>query len=330
MSSNVENHAFDQALYRDRFDSARERLAKTKGLAINWVSQLEVMAASEFIKIEPILELFPRAKGGEQYRLVMDIHTTAKRYGSLGISLRSESMRTDLSKLSLGKTTELLKPFFGVSDARSFGQSLQSMKRFNEQVAALSFLQVSFPTQTSKGPVLPRWIEAINLYGKRCCGPLESAFDQFVQLSKSLDDAIFEFNSTMGPVRYRSIRCSYTIDDFDPLGPSSPALKVVTSINPATRSRRYNLMRDFKKSLKKKRIGQKLRRQLGRAPDKSEVASALAALRPRMETEWITKDVIKACYLGRSIKDVFEAQENLEAAMQPWTVLRAQLQALLP
>jgi hypothetical protein len=330
MSSTFKNQSFDQQAYEEQFKAARERVVKTKRQTLEWVSRLDVMAASEFIQIEPMLKLFPRTKGNHLYRLVYEIHTSPKRYGTLGVSLRTDSMRTDLSKLTLGEMTALLKPFCGQLDAKAHSISFQRFKRFNEQVAALRSFGIAINEEKLGGPVLPRWFEAIQAYGLKCSRAVENGFDQFIQQSQALDEAIFDFNSTMGAVRYRSIRCSYTVDDFDLLGPSFPALKVVTSIDPVTRRRRYNLMADFKKSLKKKRMGQKLRRQLGRDPEKSEVLAALNALRPRMETDWITKDVIKACYLGRSIKDVFEVQDNLVTAMQPWTVLRAQLQALLP
>lgn len=330
MSSIENTTSYEKEAYLQQLDAARRRIVSTKRQTLDWVSRLDVIAASEFINIEPMTELFPSTKGKHSYRLVYDIHTTPKRYGALGVSLRSESMRTDLSKLTVGELSQFLRPHCGVLEAKNHATAFQRFKRFNDQVAALRFLGVDFIDPVKGGALLPRWFEAIHVYGLNCRGAVEATFDQFIALSAALDEAIFEFNATMGAVRYRSIRCSYTVDDFDLLGPSNPALKVVTSIDPANRRRRYNLMADFKKSLKKKRMGQHLRRQLGRDPEKSEVAAAINALRPRKETDWITKDVIKACYLGRSINDVFEAQENLVAVMQPWTDLRAQLQALLP
>ncbi|MPQ69417.1 hypothetical protein [Pseudomonas sp. MWU12-2323] len=330
MSSTVNTTSFVKEAYLQQLDAARRRIVSTKRQTLDWVSRLDVFAASEFIHIEPMTALFPSIKGKHSYRLVYDIHTTPKRYGTLGVSLRSETMRTDLSKLTVGELSRLLSPHCGALDAKDHATAFQRFKRFNDQVAALRFLGVDFLDPVKGGALLPRWFEAIHAYGLKCRGAVEAAFDQFIELSAVMDEVIFEFNATMGAVRYRSIRCSYTVDDFDLLGPSNPALKVVTSIDPATRRRRYNLMADFKKSLKKKRMTQQLRRQLGRDPQKIEVAAALSALRPRKETDWITKDVIKACYLGRSINDVFQAQENLVAVMQRWTDLRAQLQALLP
>ena len=330
MSSIENTTSYEKEAYLQQLDAARRRIVSTKRQTLDWVSRLDVIAASEFIHIEPMTELFPSTKGKHSYRLVYDIHTTPKRYGALGVSLRSETMRTDLSKLTVGELSQFLRPHCGALDAKIHATAFQRFKRFNDQVAALSFLGVDFIDPVKGGPLLPRWFDAIHAYGLNCRGAVEATFDQFIALSAALDEAIFEFNATMGAVRYRSIRCSYTVDDFDLLGPSNPALKVVTSLAPATRRRRYNSMADFKKSLKKKRMAQHLRRQLGRDPEKSEVAAAIKALRPRKETDWITKDVIKACCLGRKIHDVFEAQENLVAVMQPWSDLRAQLQALLP
>lgn len=330
MSQTEKPNSFEIEAYVQQLTAARNRLTTTKHQCLDWLSRLDVIAASEFTNLEPLTNQFPIKKGGETFRVVYDIHSTAKRYGALGVSIRSERMRTDLAKLSSVELANLLRPFFGAAEAKLHAQAYIRFQRFVDQISALRFLGIEIEPVDSTGSVLPRWFDAIQSYGQRCRGPLEAAFDDFIALSADLDDAIFTFNSTMGAVRYRSIRCVYTVDDFDLLGPSSPALKVVTSIDPSTRRRRYNLMVDFKKSLKKKRIGKELRQKLGRDPDKSEIAAAVSALRPRKETEWITKDVIKACYLGRSIKEVFEAQDQLKAVMQPWSILRAQLQALLP
>jgi hypothetical protein len=330
MSSPANQSSFEKDAYLVQLDEARKRLETTKRQAIEWVARLDENAAAEFIRIEPMTTLFPCHKGKDTYRIVYDIHTTPKRYGSLGVALRTDRMRSDLAKMTGAELAKLLRPHTGMPAAKEHATAFSRFNRFNERVSALRFLGVGFATSIDSGPVLPRWFESLHAYGKRCRPELEAAFSEFTALSAALDEAMFDFNSSTGAVRYRSIRCSYTLDDFDLLGPSNPALKVVTSIDPATRRRRYNLMVDFKKALKKKRIGQQLRRQLGRDPDKSEVAMALQALRPRKESEWITREVIKACYLGRSINEVFEAQENLVAVMQPWSVLRNQLQALLP
>ncbi len=330
MTQQPTQNAFEKEAYLAQLDAARNRLIVSRRQAIDWVSRLDENAAFAFIQIEPMVSLFPRKKADNTYRIVYDIHTSPKRYGVLGVALRTDSMRIDLSKASLADVVKALTPHCNAAEAKAHAVAFQSFNKFNDRVAALRAFGVDLEPGTASGPVLPRWFELLHAYGTKCRPALEAAFDRFQSLTAELDEAMFEFNATMGPVRYRSIRCTYSIDDFDLLGPANPALKVVTSLNPATRRRRYNLIQDFKKALKKKRIGQKLRRELGRDPDKAEVQEALQALRPRAETEWITKDVIKACYLGRSINDVFEAQEKLVAAMQPWTEMRAQLQALLP
>lgn len=321
---------FKKDEYVEKFGAARSRLAATKAQTVDWVSTLSEMAKAEFHHIEPVSELFPRKAGGETYRLIYEVQTTAKRYGTLGVALRTDRMRTDLAKLTTGELTQLLKPHCDEKDARAKALSFQRFHRFNERVAALRFLGIDFDVPTTSGPVVPRWLEALSLYGPKCSGPVEAAFDEFMALSGKLDEAMFDFNSAVGKARYRAIRCTYTVDDHDLLGPSDPALKVITFIRPSTNRRRYNVMTDFKKALKRKRIGQQLKRSLGRDPVRAEIDDALRALRPRKETEWITKDVIKACYLGRHIKEIFAAQENLVAVMQPWSAKRAQLQALLP
>jgi len=330
MSSNAEQPPYEKEAYLAQLEAARDRVRTTKLQLLEWVKKLDEHAAAEFIHIEPMTALFPTAHAGQTYRLVYDIHTGEKRYGCLGVAIRSESMRSDLCKASQSDLTKTLQAHTGAKEAKRHAAAIQRLNRFNERVAGLRFLGADFEQPINKGAVLPRWFEALSLYGMKCAPLLEAAFHDFAELTSALDEAMFEFNSTMGKVRYRAIRCSYTVDDFDLLGPSNPALKVVVKINRTTKQRRYYMMRDFKKGLKKKRIGQQLKRELGREPEPIEVANALKALRPRKESEWITKEVIKACYFGRSIKDILKAQENLVAVMQPWTSLRSQLQALLP
>lgn len=316
--------------YMQQLSAARARLVSTGKLLLDWLSRLDESAASEFIHLEPMINLFPVQKRGDTFRLLLELHQSAKRYGTLGISLRTESMRTDLSNLTVSELVGELRPFCGAQLAKEHAAAFQRLVRFNSRIAALRFLGVEFEVPSGGGPVLPRWFEAVEAYGIKCRPLLQERLTDFLSMSGSLDDAMFEFNSMMGRVRYRSIRCTYSLDDVDPLGPSDPALKVVTSINPATNSRRYNRMVDFKKVLKKKQIGKDLRRELGRDPSKEEIELALKALRPRSESDWITTKVIKACHLGRLSKEVFESQKNLVAVMQPWNALRSQLQALLP
>ncbi|MCF5374179.1 hypothetical protein [Pseudomonas syringae] len=321
---------FDKEAYVEQLKAARLRVLDTKHNIVSWVSQLDVLAASEFIKVEPIIDLFPCLRGDSNYRLVLNIHTSPKRYAELGVALRTDSMRIDLSNLSRPQFIEAMSQPLGGEVAKTQAANFEQFRRFNKRLVGLKSFGTEFSTPTRSGPILPRWFEALHAYGQKCRRPVEAAFDEFVDLTDALNEAMFDFNATMGAVRYRSIRCSFALDDFDLLGPSKPSLKVVTSINAATRRRRYNSMSDFKKALKKTEMTKQLRRELGRDPEKSEVVAALQSLRPRQETDWITKDVIQACYLGGSINQVFEAQKNLVAVMQPWTALRAQLQALLP
>ncbi|WHS57406.1 MULTISPECIES: hypothetical protein [Pseudomonas] len=322
--------AYEKGVYVAQLEAARGRIKTTKTQLLDWLQKLDEHAASVLVHLEPMMRGFPTLKEDVKYRLVYDIHSGEKRYGCLGIALRCDAMRTDLCKLNQQDLMKLLQPFFGSVDAKQHAVAFQKLNRLNDRIAGLKFLGAEFPQSLGRGAVLPRWFEGLSTYGLRCLPLIEDAFAEFEMLSDALDEAMFEFNSTMGAVRYRSIRCTYTLDDYDLLGPSNPALKVVTSINRATKHRRYNVMTDFKKSLKRKRIAQELKRQLGRDPEPSDVSNALNALRPRKESEWITKEVIKACYFGRSIKEIFSAQENLVAVMQPWNQIRTQLQALLP
>lgn len=330
MSQSRKPRSYEADAYRAQLDAARGRLISTGKQTSDWLSRLDECAASEFIHLEPMFDLFPHQKRSETFRLLLEIHLSPKRYGTLGVALRTDSMRTDLANLPAAELAAVLRPISGLQPGKEHAAAFQRLVRFNRRLAGLKFLGVAFDIPAGGGPVLPRWFEALGDYGLKCRPLLEERYTEFLTLSSALDDAMFEFNSTMGKVRYRSIRCTYTLDDVDLLGPSDPALKVVTSINPATNSRRYNRMADFKKSLKKKQMAKDLRRDLGRDPSKDEVDQALKALRPRRESDWITTKVIKACHLGRSSNEVFETQKNLVAVMQPWTELRSHLQALLP
>lgn len=259
---------FEKEAYVLLLDAARRRRAATQKQTLEWVSALGSLAESEFINIEPMRELFPHSKGRDTFRLVYDIHQTAKRYGTLGVSLRTDRMRIDLMKVSSAELSKLLKPHCNAQDVKAHVQSFMRFRRFNEQVAALGFLGIKFEQPVAKGSVLPRWFSALGVYGHKCRSALEAVFEEFSTQSALLDEAMFEFNGTMGPARYRSIRCSYTVDEYDLLGPSDPALKVVVNIHPVTKQRRYNLMADFKKALKKKRFAQQLRRKLRRDVEK--------------------------------------------------------------
>jgi hypothetical protein len=321
---------YDKIAYLIKLNEARDQLVLTKRLVLDWVSKLDEHAAASFMMVEPLTKSFPRKVGDETFRLVYEIHTTDKRYANLGVSLRSARVRDDLIKLAPNELKSLLAKHCGPSNAKSFASSIVTFARFNARLSALRVFGVCLePTQKS-GLVLPRWFKSLHAYGLNCRPFVEAAFDDFIALSTSLDEAIFDFNSAIGKARYRSIRCTYVLDEFDPLGPAHPSIKVITSFNPAKQKFRYNHIEDFKKTLKKKQVTKELSRSLGQLPTKAEVSEALQTVRNRPETPWITKRVIKACYLGRHTTPIFQAQENLVAVMQPWTSLRAKLQALLP
>jgi len=330
MSTEPKPGPYDKIAYLNKLNEARDQLVLTKRLVLDWVSKLDEHAAASFIMVEPLTKNFPRKVGDETFRLVYEIHTTDKRYANLGVSLRSERVRDDLIKLSPVELRTLLTKHCGVSNAKSYAASIETFSGFNARLSALRVFGVSLDQPQKSGLVLPRWFKSLQAYGQNCRPFVEAAFDEFIVLSASMDEAIFDFNSAIGKARYRSIRCNYVLDEFDPLGPADPSIKVITSFNPAKKKFRYNHIEDFKKTLKKKQVTKELTRTLGQTPTKDEVSAALLKIRNRPETPWITKRVIKACYLGRHTTPIFQAQENLVAVMQPWTSLRAKLQALLP
>lgn len=211
----TEKSKFDSEAYVQQIYVARRRLFATKQSIVCWVSQLDVFAAQEFIKIEPTTDLFPRSRGERSYRLVLNIHLTPKRYGVLGISLRTDTMRIDLSKLTTGELIDALRQPLGFEGARIQASNFVHFRRFNERVAGLKSLGEEFSIFGTKGAILPRWFEALHAYGQKSMVPVERAFDDFIEMTKALDEAMFDFNAAMGAVRYRSIRCTYSVDDFD-------------------------------------------------------------------------------------------------------------------
>lgn len=330
MSSNAAPPAFDRDAYLARLAASRARVLNTKLQLRDWLCTLEAHARFTLTGLDPLFCAFPQQHGEDRLRLVYDIHRRDKRYGNLGIAMRSTSMRTDLCRADPGNVLPLLKATIGDGQVRHVAAALKALNLFNGRVAALRTFGIDFPATEGDGTVVSRWLRALGIYGEMCVSRLEEAFVEFEALSEALDEAMFNFNATMGKIRYRAIRCTYKIDDFDPLGPAKPRLVVVVSNNRVTQKRRYNEIVDFKKALKHKRIAQGLKRELGRDPEKSEVQDAVRAIRARSESEWITRVVIEACYFGRSMTQIYEAQENLVAVMQPWTHARKQLQALLP
>lgn len=321
--------AFDKDAYLERLASARDRMRSTMLETLDWVSRLDVHAASSFSHVEPMLKLFPAYHEAEYCRISFDIHTATSRYGALGLSLKSPRMRSDFSRLTPGELAKLLKNFCSPNEAKAHAESYRQFQRFVERVCALKFLGVEFVPLGRGSPVVLRWFESIEQYGKKCRPILEQKFNLFLELTAQLDQAIFDFNAAMGAVRFRAIRCSYTVDEFDLLGPRDPEIKIVTYIHPVTKARRYNSIRDFKTDLRRRRYRKALTTSLGRPPEKQELQAAMAKERQKKPSPLITKEVVKACYMGRHAKAVFEAQENLVAAMQPWASLRAHLQALL-
>lgn len=330
MSSHAAPPAFDRDAYLNRLAASRARVLDSKQLLIDWLCKLKAHGHLHLSALEPLFNAFPQQAGDDRLRLVYDIHRRDKRYGNLGIAMRSASMRTDLCRAEPDDLLPILKATVDARKVKQVAAALKALNLFNDRVAALRNFGIAFPSTEGDGTVIYRWLCALGTYGEMCVSRLEKAFDEFEALSDALDEAMFNFNTAMGNIRYRAIRCTYRIDDFDPLGPAKPSLVVVVSNNRLTQKRQYNEMVDFKKALKHKRIANGLKRELGRDPEKYEVQDAVRALRTRKETEWITREVIEACYFGRRKKQIFEAQENLVAIMQPWTYARNQLQALLP
>lgn len=321
--------AFDKAEYLLRLSESKTRLRSTLAHLVEWVGKLDENAARSVALLEQLTDMFPCRKGGEYVHLAYDIHTSAKRYATLGVSVKSTTARYDLARLPRAELIGLLAGFCSKSEAAIHAKAFEEFQRGQARIAALKFLGVEYKPSARKGPVLLRWLEELRAYGTACVPALQAAVDEFLSLSERLDEAIFEFNGSMGPARFRSIRCTYQLDDSDLLGPARPELKVVTSIHPLTKQRRYNTMTAFKGQLRKKRVVRRLTQALGREPSVVETKAALEKERDRKPTDLITQEVIKACYLGRHAPVVFEAQENLVTVMRPWAELRAQLQALL-
>lgn len=328
MSEATTASKYDKTIYIERLAASKGRAVATMGELLSWVNKLDAEAAEHIVDLEPFLDIFPVTRKSEYVRTVFDIHTSPQRYGALGISLKSQGMRKDLSTLSKAELFETFRRYCSADEAKKHALSYLAFQALMDRISALKFLGVDFPKTTTGGAVLPRWFDAVRDYGQLCSKPLEEAFKRFIELGNELDELISDFNSFAGPIRYRAIRCSYTLDESDPLGPSNPELKV--SITKAqTVRRRYNLMPEFKRQLRRARVRDQLEYELGRAPDKAEIDAGMSKLRNRKPTPWLTNEVIKACYLGRRSKDLLETQSKLVAVMEPWSDLRMKLQALL-
>lgn len=320
---------YDKAKYVERIAVSKSRIRSTKDRLIEWSSKLDIIAAERLVHLEPMMAAFPVNQGQDYTRLVCDIHISAKRYGTLGISIKSQTGRKDLGSLNLQGLTDELSLYCRKQDARRYAADFQLFNSLMLRIGGLAFMSVPFGPAATKGPVISRWLDAVKEYGDKCSFKLEDEFKLYLDLCEELEEAMFDFNASAGSIRYRNVRCSYVLDDEDPLGPSNPEIKVVASINPRTRSIRYNRLTDFKKKLTRNRVGKLLSQEIGCKPSKKQLDEAMASRRKRNHTPWMTKEVIKACYLGRKAKDIFEAQNNLIAVMQSWQIQRDKLQALL-
>ena len=89
--------------YVQQLSDARARLVTTGKQLLDWLSGLDEAGASEFIHLEPMRSLFPASKRSITYRLLLELHLSEKRYGTLGVSLRTDSMRTDLASLTVSE-----------------------------------------------------------------------------------------------------------------------------------------------------------------------------------------------------------------------------------
>lgn len=322
--------AFDKADYIELLDASRASMRESMREILEWASRLDVHAASACAGLDPFLDLFPAYSNSEYCRINLDILRSKARHGTLGISIKSSTQRVDISKLSPAQLVKTMKGVCSEVEARQHAKSIAEFDKFSARLAGLKFLGVEFPDTDMKGyPVKLQWYKAAGEYGRLCLPLLEAACKDFIELSDQLDQAMFEFNASMGAVRFRAIRCTYSLDAFDKLGPAKPEMKIVTSYQSVSKKRRYNSVRDFKKDLRRKRCKRVLTGELGRAPTVDEVKMAMAKVRAKEPSPWITSEVMSACCMGRKKKVLFEMQSNFVAVMEPWAVLRGNLQALL-
>lgn len=320
---------YDADAYLERFAIARRRLVMTRESTAQWAKNLDVEAAKVLAHLEPFFELFPCQVGADYTRVVTKFQKNSKRYGVMQLSLRIGSKSHDLMECSGKELTRLLQSVPDIGETEHHSAALKAFTNLNRRINGLTFLGVNFPEPEKGKRRLYSWLQSLSEYGPACVEPLNQAFNSFIELSDDLDQAMFDFNVAVGRMRYRTLRCTYTLDDSDPLGPSNPSIKVVTSIHPVTGKRRYNYLTDFKEQLRKKRIKRELEKQLERAATKEELKASLLKQRDRRPHEWVTKEVIKACYLGGKSGEVFKAQSQLARVMADWNQQRSQLQALL-
>tara|TARA_R110002124_G_scaffold128157_23_gene288801 strand:- start:28962 stop:29963 length:1002 start_codon:yes stop_codon:yes gene_type:complete len=329
MSEPTNADQYNKEKYAEQIAEAKSQIHITRESVVSWCYTLDTAAAEKLIVIESMMNAFPNRKGDTYTRIVYDIHQSEKRYGTLGMSLKSSSFRTDLHSLSQHELAALLGNYFTKKAARQHAEDYQQFSLLMDRIAALRFLGIDFGPVSKEGPVVARWFEAVRAYGEKCAHKVDEEFKSYWDLCLKLDDAMLNFNATAGKIRYRMVKCSYTLNPEDPLGPSDPAIKVVSSINRKTKWIRYNKISHFKSNLVRVRVRKQLDLELGRPATKNELDEVMAKRRPKSNSPWLTKEVIRACHLGRRSKDLLEAQKTLITVMQSWQIQRANLQALL-
>lgn len=329
MRKKVGRPAYDKVEYANRFATVRANVAVTRDRVNMWLKNLELECAGAVTRLAPLLSLFPQTIAGEYSRISFEIHSSNKRYGTLGIVIKTNSKRTDLGCLDRSGVKPALKAFCKERELRLIAPAVADFNELMNRVSGLRSICEEQFVRGEQGTVLTRWYEGIGAYGERCTQAVNEAFEIYEALSNDLEEAVFAFNHAAGRMRYRTVRCVFEVEDNDPLGPANPSFKVVTSINPRTRAIRYNHLVDFKNKLRSDRIKKALELSLDRAPTADEIKVALQRNGNRRPCKTLTTDVIKACHLGRRAKELYQAQDHLLAVMKDWSDLRSKLQALL-
>lgn len=323
------------AMYAEKLLAARAVRSKTLLDLIDSTAMLGYSAETVLVRMGPILDLFPVHRGGVVYGLRFEVRSSRGNSGRLNIYLRAAGPEGESVTLLSGATSSEIRarmtPVVGRARTTEFIGRMGDLQAVVEQVVRCRVLSAAFrlPPEAGNGPLLNRWVMATREFGLACARDLADRVQKFDSLDAELNQLVFEFNATIENVRYRSLICSADVSPTDPLGPREPSFRVVTHISRKTGRRYSTKVSDYKAQLQRRQLREQLSKRLGREPSDGEFAEALAAVRKRTCSTWITRGLIEHCRLGRHSSGILGIQQRIAGVMEQWCEMRQLFQALL-
>ena len=180
---------------------------------------------------------------------------------------------------------------------------------------------------------IEQWVKSVGLFWEELPVITQQNIDQFLGLDHEVNEIGFAFNLERQPIRWRSIVCRPSISKSDPMGPSLPGFRVVTSQHRSHQSnalkRQTVTVADYKRRLAKRMLEKALTKDLGRPATPNEVDQARGQMREREFTPWITQELLSHCRLGRHSASIIRRQKALKRLSVDWIRLRERLAALI-